>query len=234
MEPGYWQQRWADGRIGFHRDEVNPRLREHWHRLAPGPGERVFVPLCGKALDLPWLAGQGVTPVGVELSARAVAELFDEHGIAAQRRCAGKLECWQGGGMEIHCGDFFDLAPEEVGAVAAVWDRAALIALPADMRADYVAHCARLLPAGARLLLVTMAYADDGIAGPPFSVRPAEVESVYGPWFHVAALERDTPGDAPGDLAAQGVAQTRESVWLLQRNDETVPPGNPAPTPTAT
>lgn len=232
MEPEYWQQRWVDGRIGFHRDEVNPRLRAHWHRLEVQAGARVLVPLCGKALDLPWVAAQGATPVGVELSEIAVAALFREQGVAAQRSRVGTLECWQGAGMEIHCGDFFDLTPDHVGPLAAAWDRAALIALPPGMRGEYVAHCARLLPAGARLLLVAMAYADDGIAGPPFSVTPAEVESIYGPWFHVAALEHDTPGDAPGDIAAQGVARIRESVWLLQRNDQALPPATANPTAT--
>lgn len=222
MEPAFWQQRWADGRIGFHRPEVNPKLRAYIDRLALRPGESLFVPLCGKSVDLPWLASdQGVTPVGVELSERAVTALFSDNGIEPHREVRGDLTRWRGGGMAVYCGDYFALTPGHLGAVAAAWDRAALIALPADLRPAYVAHAACLLPPGARLLLVTLAYADDGIQGPPFAVQPAEVESLYAPWFDIKTLDRDTPAPPPGDLSVQGVTEIRESVWLLTRNTDT-------------
>ena len=223
MEPGFWQQRWADGRIGFHRPEVNPKLRTYIDRLGLRPGDCVLVPLCGKSLDLPWLAGdQGATPVGVELSERAVTTLFSENGIEPACEPQGDLVLWRGGGVAVYCGDYFDLTGPQLGAVAAAWDRAALIALPADLRPAYAAHTAHLLPPGACLLLVTLAYADDGIQGPPFAVPPAEVESLYAPWFDVAALDLDTPAAPPGDLSVQGITEIRESVWLLTRNSDPV------------
>lgn len=222
MEPEYWRQRWAEGRIGFHRDEVNPRLRATLPELALEPGARVFVPLCGKSVDLAWLASRGLVAVGVEVSEPAVAAVFAEAGIEPQRAAGEGLDCWHGGGIEVHCGDFFALRPAAVAPLAAAWDRAALIALPPELRPRYVEHCARLLPAGARLLLVTMAYADAGVAGPPFSVQPEEVDSAYAPWFHVAALERDVAGDPPGDLASRGVRAIHESAWLLTRNEQPV------------
>ncbi|MFO7859223.1 MAG: thiopurine S-methyltransferase [Ectothiorhodospiraceae bacterium] len=216
MEPAFWQQRWADGRIGFHRPEVNPKLRTYIDRLGLRPGDRVFVPLCGKSVDLPWLAGdQGVTPVGVEVSEWAVTALFSENDIEPACEPRGDLVLWHGGGMAVYCGDYFALTATQLGSVAAAWDRAALIALPADLRPVYVAHAARLLPPGARLLLVTLAYADDGIQGPPFAVQPAEVESLYAPWFDIKTLDLDTPAPPPGDLSVQGVTEIRESVWLL-------------------
>lgn len=217
MDPAFWQQRWADGRIGFHRTEVNPNLRAYCHRLALEPGDRIFVPLCGKSVDIPWLAQQGFEPVGVELSEQAVAALYTEHDIPAQREPRGALSLWRGGGARVYAGDYFDLSATELGAVAAVWDRAALIALPHAMRMRYVHHLAGLVPGGARVLLVTMAYPDEGVEGPPFSVPPDEVASLFGPWFTVTALERDVAGDAPGDLSAQGVDAISESVWLLER-----------------
>jgi len=219
MDAEFWRQRWAQGRIGFHRAEVNPRLCQYFDRLRLAPGDRVFVPLCGKSLDLAWLAAQGCAPVGVEISELGVEAFFAEHGIAAATTGCGALTRWQGGGVTIHCGDFFDLGPDAAGSLAAGWDRAALIALPARLRPRYVEHCAALLPGGARVLLVTMAYADAGVEGPPFSVAPDEVASVCAPWFDVATLEADVPGEAPGEVAAQGVAATRESVWLLARNE---------------
>jgi len=220
MDPAFWQQRWADGRIGFHRPEVNPYLRAHLDRLGLRAGDRILVPLCGKSVDIPWLAQQGFEPVGVEVSERAVEDLFLEHGIVAERERVGSLWSWRGGGVQVYVGDYFDLTPAEIGPVAAVWDRAALIALPRDMRVRYARHLAGLVPAGARVLLVTMAYPDEGVDGPPFSVVPTEIASLYGPWFSVTALARDVAGDAPGDLSAQGVAGIRESVWLLERSSD--------------
>ncbi len=220
MDPVFWHQRWTDGRIGFHRAEVHPYLRAYLARLDLCAGDRIFVPLCGKSVDIPWLARQEFEPIGVELSEQAVAALFTEHGIAAEREPGGRLSLWRGGGVAVYTGDYFDLTPSHVGALAGGWDRAALIALPPPMRARYVRHLAALMAPGARMLLVTMAYADDGIEGPPFSVRPAAVESLYTPWFTVTALERDVYGDAPGDLSAQGVTGVRESVWLVQRSGE--------------
>lgn len=220
MDAEFWQQRWADGRIGFHRPEVNPYLRAHLERLGLRAGHRVFVPLCGKSVDIPWLADQGFEPVGVELSERAVEDLFAEHGIPVERERIGSLSVWRGGGVRVYAGDYFDLSAAELGPIAAVWDRAALIALPRAMRVRYVQHLAGLLPAGARVLLVTMAYADEGVEGPPFSVAPDEVASLYAPWFNVTTLECDVAGDAPGDLSAQGVTGIRESVWLLERSGD--------------
>lgn len=218
MDTEFWRQRWADGRIGFHRPEINPYLRAHLERLGLRPGDRVFVPLCGKSVDIPWLAQQGFEAVGVELSERAVEDLFAEHGIAAEREPVGSLSSWRGGGVRVYAGDYFDVSAAELGPIAAVWDRAALIALPRDLRVPYVHHLAGLVAARARVLLVTMAYPDDGVDGPPFSVTPDEVASLYAPWFEVTALERDVAGDAPGDLNAQGVTAIRESVWLLERS----------------
>lgn len=226
MDPQFWRQRWADGRIGFHRSEVNPRLRLYLERLDLHPGDRVFVPLCGKAVDMPWLAAQGYTAVGVELSELAVAALFRDHDVPAERTQTAALERWQGGGMIVYRGDYFALTPEQVGSVAAVWDRAALIALPAELRPAYVEHGAYLLPPGAHVLLVTMAYDDAGVAGPPFAVPPSEVEAAYGPWFTVECLEREVPADVPGDLAERGVTEVFESVWLLTRNEQ---PATPQP-----
>lgn len=83
MEPAFWQKRWADNQIGFHQAQVNPYLQKYWPRLQLAPASRVLVPLCGKSLDLAWLAGQGYRVLGVELSRQAVEGFFREHGLDA-------------------------------------------------------------------------------------------------------------------------------------------------------
>ncbi len=76
MHKDFWQERWAHNEIGFHLDDVHPGMRRHWPRLALPDGATVLVPLCGKSLDLAWLAGQGFNVVGVELSEKAVEAFF--------------------------------------------------------------------------------------------------------------------------------------------------------------
>jgi len=218
MEPEFWHARWREGRTGFHRPEVNPWLVERLPALALGGDARVLVPLCGKTLDLGWLADQGLRPVGVELSELAARAVFEERGVAPERTPAGRLECFSGGGVEVLCGDWFDVDPGALGHVAGAWDRAALIALPPTLRPAYVRQCACLLPEGAHALLVTIDYDPAQMDGPPFSVPPEEVEHLYTPWFAVEALVHRQVADVSGHLAERGLRAVWESVWRLTRN----------------
>ena len=72
MEPDFWLQRWREHRIGFHRDEVMPLLVQHWPALKVPRGTRVFVPLCGKTLDMAWFAQQELRVLGADLSPLAI------------------------------------------------------------------------------------------------------------------------------------------------------------------
>lgn len=218
MDADFWHGRWREGRIGFHRPEVNPWLVEHLPRLALAAGARVLVPLCGKSLDLGWLADQGLRPVGVELSPVALEALFAERGVEAPRRApAGALERWSGGGIEAFCGDFLALDPDTAGPLDAFWDRAALIALPAHLRPAYVRHCAALVPPGATGLLVTLDYDAGSMEGPPFPVPADEVEALYAPWFEVDTIVPTQPGEPSDHLRERGMTGLHEAVWLLTR-----------------
>ena len=218
MDADFWHGRWREGRIGFHRPDVNPWLVEHLPRLALAAGARVLVPLCGKSVDLGWLAEQGLRPVGVEISPHALEALLAARGIdAPQRVPAGALERWTGGGIEAWCGDFLELDPEALDPCQALWDRAALIALPEHMRPAYVRHCAALLPPRAAGLLVTMEYDPGSMQGPPFPVPGDEVEDLYAPWFEVEALVPARPGEPSEHLRERGMTGMREAVWLLTR-----------------
>jgi thiopurine S-methyltransferase len=130
MEEEFWLERWDRGQIGFHQREVNPDLRRSWPDLGLAPGDPVFVPLCGKSRDMGWLRSQGHPVLGVELSPRAVSDFFSESGLEPEWRRHRKLRVAEAGGVRIHQGDFFDLTAEDLAGVGAVYDRAALIALP--------------------------------------------------------------------------------------------------------
>lgn len=180
MEPDFWQRRWQTNEIAFHEPAPHRLLVAHWP-LPPGPAT-VLVPLCGKSNDLAWLCGRGHRVVGVELSEIAVRDFFAERKIepAVERRAG--LGCWRAGDYELWCGDFFATTPDLLGDFAAVYDRAALIALPPGMRARYVDHLRGLCSGGERGLLIGLEYASGVLTPPPHSVGPSEVTRLYAPW----------------------------------------------------
>ncbi len=211
MERPYWQERWREGRIGFHQERPNPHLVRHAGVLAGAA--RVLVPLCGKAVDLAYLAEGGRSVLGVELVEDAARAFFDEQGIPAHRTQDGPLVRWEGSTIEIVVGDFFDLTSDDVGRSGACFDRAALVALPPEMRARYVPHLRSLLEPGARVLLVTFEH-DAPPGDPPFSVPEREVRALYDG----CAVERlDTVDLAEGStLASRGARTVLEHVFRIE------------------
>jgi len=190
VDEGFWQRRWARNEIGFHLNEVNPYLRRHWPGLRLAGGTRVLVPLCGKSLDMGWLAQQGFAVLGVELSERAVEAFFVEQGLAADVSTEGAFKVYRAGALEIRCGDFFALSPGDVAGCQALYDRAALIALPTAMREQYVEHLRKIVAAGCKGLLISLDYEQEQMSGPPFAVSDAEIRASLGAHWHVELLER--------------------------------------------
>jgi thiopurine S-methyltransferase len=183
MDPTFWAKRWAEGRIGFHEGRPNHYLQAHARRLAAKG--RVLVPLCGKAEDLAYLAHLGHEVVGVEVVEDAVRAFFEEHELTPTRTPAGSgliVYSAPTAGITIVAGDFFACSPELLGPPArpltAFYDRAALIALPPDIRVRYVSHLRSLLPPRTPGLVVTIEYAP-GMDPPPFSVGEDEVRRLF-------------------------------------------------------
>lgn len=187
-----WHGRWDSGRIGFHRDEVHPDLLAYEDRFLADRPHTVLVPLCGKSLDLPWLARRGHQVLGVELVPRAIEELHAEHDLDAERAVEGRFTAWRSPGITILEGDVFDLTPEHVATVDRIWDRGALIALPPERRPDYVAHLRAVLPAGWVLLQSVVEYDQSRMQGPPWSVPEDEVRRHYAGCDLERLHERDT------------------------------------------
>lgn len=186
----FWLERWAQNQIGFHLGEVNPYLQRHWPTLQLPAGVRVLVPLCGKSLDLTWLAAQGHRVLGVELAQKAVEEFFAEQGLQAEVSARGAFKVYRAGALELWCGDFFALGAADVADCGALYDRAALIALPPAMRERYAAHLATILPSGCEGLLITLDYQQSQMNGPPFAVSDAEVQQRFAERWQIETLER--------------------------------------------
>ena len=215
MEQTFWLEHWAANKIGFHRTETNPLLKRHWAAMDIDPAERVFVPLCGKSLDMAWLAEVGHDIVGVELSPLAIQDFFKEQGIsAASSRTADFLRL-QSDSITLFAGDFFELKPAHVQPVGAVYDRGALIALPEEMRKLYANRLPELAPAP--VLLITVLYDQSEMPGPPFAVSPAEVHQLYEERYEVRALEGPIDIlDQEPKFAERGVTHLEATVFSLR------------------
>jgi thiopurine S-methyltransferase len=217
MEPQFWHERWQQDQIGFHQGEINPYLKQYLPGLELAAGSRIFVPLCGKSRDLLWLAEQGLEVIGVELSPIAVEAFFRENGLDHERSQQGSLERWQGDRVTIFCGDYFQFGAGHLSGVAAVYDRASLIALPPAMRRDYVAHLRVLLPAATPGLLITMDYPADTMSGPPFAVSDGEVRSLYADGFDLELLEEVDALAANPQFLVRGLPALHERVYRFRR-----------------
>lgn len=217
MRPEFWHERWAEGRIGFHQSATDRLLSEYWAQTAAAPGGRVFVPLCGKSLDLLWLRDRGYEVTGVELSDIAVQAFFLENGIAARRRVSTEFDVYESANLQLLCGDFFDLTTARLGPVAAVYDRAALISWSPELRAPYVEHLTALTPTGAATLLITLEYCQAQMPGPPFSIDRHEVVRLYSRDYEIQELARRDVRPIEPRMQARGLSELVEACYRLVR-----------------
>lgn len=216
VERDFWESRWQSNRIGFHRDEVNEHLADHGSRLLTGKMHRVLVPLCGKSKDMLWLAREGHHVTGVEFVEKALYEFFSDEELTFQDETVRGHRVLTGHGVRLVCADFFDVDHELVGDIDRVYDRAALIALPPDRRRRYAAKIKELLGADGRMLLITIAYDQSALDGPPFSVPESEVRALFEPELTVESLHEEIAASVPVRFSEQDV-EVREQVWLLTR-----------------
>ncbi|MGP5011224.1 thiopurine S-methyltransferase [Psychrobacter glacincola] len=217
MNAEFWHSRWQEKRIGFNQSAVNPLLMNYFEQLNVPAGSRVFVPLCGKSLDMAWLAAQGYDVVGVELVETAVQAFFTEQNISPtvhQHVDNSAIKYYQGqlSGQTITLwvADIFALTTEDIGSVNAVYDKAALIALPADMRLQYSAQMYQL-SANAPQFIITLTYDQSKKAGPPFSISSEQIQQYYGDNYHISELASE-----PTSIGSAPELTVSEHVWLLK------------------
>ena len=219
MDSKFWQQRWQDGRIGFHKSDVNPQLIEYFSELAVPISGQVLVPLCGKSVDMVWLAHAGYGVVGVELVETAVQAFFVEQKViptitefksatdnAILKRYQGQLA---GQTITLWAADIFAISAIDIGEINAVYDRAALIALPATMRTDYSAQIVKLSN-HAPQLLITLNYDQSKKDGPPFSISQQQLQQYYDTDYKIIELENQS-----STLNTASELAVTEQVWLL-------------------
>ena len=215
MHTDFWRKRWDNNEIGFHEEKPNPLLVKHVKSIGASHGQTVFVPLCGKSVDLNWLLAQGFRVIGSELVAFAVQQLFVEADIEyvvdkndGVVRYVAKNKAIP---LQVFVGDIFALSAGILGKIDFIYDRGALIALPIDIRNKYVKHL-RLISNYATQLLITLNYDQQEMIGPPFSISYDDLKEYYGKHYTITQIE--------GELIAgglRGVQNITENVWLLEK-----------------
>jgi thiopurine S-methyltransferase len=210
MDANFWHQKWQTNEIGFHQPEGNPLLVAHFSQLNLAPGSRIFVPLCGKTRDIAWLLGQGYCVVGAELSAIAVEQLFADLGVQPTRVEFGHCVLYRAPHVDIFVGDIFALTHLMLGKVDAIYDRAALVALPAALRKFYSAHLIDITARAAQLL-ICFEYDQNALPGPPFSISADEINQHYQKYYALTQLQQ-----VPVAGGLKGVCAANEVVWLLK------------------
>lgn len=210
MDGSFWHQKWERNDIGFHESKANPLLVKHFGALELIKGARVFLPLCGKTLDIHWLLSTGYRVAGAELSMIAVQQLFAELEMTPTVEKVGHLHRYSDEDIDIFVGDIFELSASMLGAIDAIYDRAALVALPPELRTQYTAHLSAITEAAPQLL-ICYEYNQSQLDGPPFSISKEEIDEKYGNTYDVTLLDRlMVAGGLKGKLPAS------EYVWLLK------------------
>lgn len=215
MDPEFWLDRWQQSQIGFHQADTEPLLQRHWPALGVPAGSRVFVPLCGKSLDMVWLAGQGYQVIGNELSQIAIDDFFAGQELTPEKRTEPGFTISTAGPYELWCGDFFDVPMRVTENVTGIYDRAALIALPPEMRRKYAGKLTELAHGRAKSLLITLEYDQSIVPGPPHSVRGDEVQDLFaGDWQITMLVCEQTRARAP-KFKQHGLEFVDQAAYVL-------------------
>jgi len=210
MDASFWHQRWDKNETGWHESKANPLLVTYFKELSIAKGRRVFVPLCGKTLDISWLLSHGYRVAGAELSQIAIEQLFMNLGVQPEISEVGEVDLWSAKNIDIFVGDIFALSRKSLGPVDAIYDRAAFVAFPQDMRNRYTAHLIEMT-AKAPQLLICYDYDQSLMEGPPFSISHEEVHRHYRANYDVTLIaSTDVAGGLKGKCAA------KENAFLLR------------------
>eukprot|EP00970_Alexandrium_tamarense_P001732 scaffold224_cov181-Alexandrium_tamarense.AAC.17 len=189
----FWSQRWSGPKLGWHLEHVNPHLSKYTDLFLRSVGDtdsddqrRVFVPLCGKSVDLAHLAAHPKVShvVGIDIMRDAAETFANEHPqfsmveltlgdenecvgavgesscVAAEESTLTKKSSFHGEGITFLLGDLFDFKPSSDEGTNdvfdAIYDRASMVAIHPTLRKKYVSLLGSLLRPSGTILLVTI------------------------------------------------------------------------------
>jgi len=210
----WWHERWQQNQIGFHLDAPHPWLIRYWPQFSMPSLHTLFVPLCGKTHDVAFFLQEGYQVVANELDESAIQALFDDLQLEATITDwkAGKIYSTKN--LTVFVGDFFELTSQEIIQVDAIYDRAALIALPPELRLVYAKHLQELCPSAAQFL-ITLDYDQAQMDGPPFSVDPDEVHEHYHATYNIQLIKRKDIIVDEARFKERGLTSLHQAVYFL-------------------
>jgi len=217
MEIEFWEQRWSQNQTAFHLPTVNPCLTQYWPVLNIQAGSQVFIPLCGKSLDLAWFASSQYSVLGIECSEQAINAFFNDQNMQVNKNQQGPFKLYQADNIKVLQGDFFALNSDNLNKVNAVYDRASLVALPEIMRQKYVSLLTEILPLNVEILLITLEYNPSKMTGPPFSVTQNEVLKLFQPAFNVELLGSNDVLEDYQKFKERGLDYLTECIYRIHR-----------------
>ena len=211
----FWHGRWQSLKIGWHRKMFNDLLLKHWAKISAVENGNVLVPLCGKSLDMLWSAKQGYTVVGIDMVEQAVKTFFTENELEYESEDIGKHTKYSSQPFTIFHGNLLQL---DAGLIQAdAWyDRAALIAINPSDRKDYVDQIRKQTKLGAVGLLITFAYPQEQMQGPPFALHDDHVSDLFSEGFELERLEKIDLEDEKD----RGLTNVTSSVFKITRIDD--------------
>ncbi|KAI5622776.1 putative thiopurine S-methyltransferase, partial [Silurus asotus] len=248
MAPSEWEERWQEGRIGFHQPHVHQQvllllmLKDNLDKVLCGREQvRFFFPLCGKAVDMKWLADMGHVIVGVDISEIGIKQFFEEQNLEYKEEPVpaipeakvhlisiyllyelklrtlkyGTFFCFQSSDAKISlykC-NLYEFSSAIEGQFGGIWDRGSLVAINPCDRQKYASLIMSLMDKDCKYLLNTLEYNPELYKGPPFFVPEEVVKSLYG---NACDIELVQQRDALREkFKAWGIDSLLEKLYLL-------------------
>nr|CAB3267192.1 thiopurine S-methyltransferase-like [Phallusia mammillata] len=209
-----WDNKWKAEKTMWHRNEVHVDLLKHEKLLDTG---RIFLPLCGKSVDLKYLAEKGHEVVGLEFSEKACDDFFQENGLQFTKRKLVDFAFFQYEAKELKItifqGDMFDANKSLLGSFDAIWDRGSFVAINESDRPKYAKILCNILKPTGKVLLNSFTYDSTEFGGPPHSADRETVEKVFGSTFKVTFL--DSYDYLRPQLKARGITKMIASNYIL-------------------
>lgn len=214
MESSFWKEVWNEGQIGFHQSEINKNLKRFAQKFKDR--STVLVPLCGKSKDMCYLTEQGHKVHGVEIVEKAIIEFKEENPAYWTHSTASEFEKFSSSEIDLYLGDFHRFSKLDMN-YESIFDRASMIALPPEMRKVHAKELSTLTKKSGNILLITLEYPQEKVAGPPFSVPKYEVENLFEHEFHIEEIAHESTKNIGSKFINAGINKVEQRVYWLTK-----------------
>jgi len=191
LNPSDWIKAWDADYIPFHKPAPHADVVKHEKVLLPKICS-VFIPLCGKSVDMKYLSDKGHKVVGLDVSEKGILEYFKDNELSYSRKrhSTYPFDVFQADGADIsiYMGDMFEATSQLLGTFDAVWDRASYISINVDERPKYRDIMATLLKPDGVWLLNCFEYDLTKYRGRPNSIEEDEIMQTFRDLFKVKKL----------------------------------------------